>query len=184
MENSEPTSRRKFIGTLSTAAAAAAAGGSLDAVVPRVVEAAPVPAAVALPTGGCFAGADLVALAAAEAQSGKPVMTPGNVNTVLPHPTYHHFEPALRDLKTDPGRYLETRFTLTSNQVEGLRRLSPQDRQLLGAAVDESIKTRTPLRFVVANTGIKRPKGSPPFSLSKRTTPQGVDIVVDAERYD
>lgn len=33
MENSEPTSRRKFIGTLSTAAAAAAAGGSLDAVV-------------------------------------------------------------------------------------------------------------------------------------------------------
>jgi hypothetical protein len=26
--------------------------------------------------------------------------------------------------------------------------------------------------------------GAPPFSLSKRTTPQGVDVVVEAGRYE
>src|ERR1700674_2568101 len=113
MANSAPTSRRGFIATLSTAAAAAAAGGSIDAVTPRVAEVvAAVPAATALPTVGCFQGADLLALAAAEAQTGKPVLTRGNINTAMPHPSQQHFDPALRDLNADPGRYLAARFTL------------------------------------------------------------------------
>ena len=181
MENSEPTSRREFIATLSTAAAAAAASGSIDAVAPRVVEAvAAVPAAVALPTVGCFQGADLVALASAEAQTGKPVLTPGNINTGMPHPSHQHFDPALRDLKADPGRYLAARFTLTPTQAEGIRRLSPQDKQVLASAIDESIKTKTPLRFVLGKSSVQRVKGAAPFSLSKRTTAQGIDIVVEA----
>jgi hypothetical protein len=181
MTNSEPTSRRKFIGTLSTAAAAAATAGSLGAAVPRAVEAASVPAAAALPAGGCFLGADLVALAATEAASGKPVMTPSNINSALPPPTHQHFEPALRDFKTNPARFLQDRFTLTPTQVEGLRRLSPQDGQVVAAAVEESIKTKTPLRIVLSN--VKRPKGATPFGLSKRSTPQGVDILVATDVY-
>ena len=104
MTNSEPRSRREFIGTLSIAAAAAT-GGSFGAVVPRAVEAASAPATIALPTIGCFKGADLVALAAAEAASGKPVMTPSNMNSALPPPNHQHFERVLKDLRTNPSRF-------------------------------------------------------------------------------